>query len=311
MFHVPRLGLALGLAVTLAIVSPASSVGTPSESFPDRIELPDGFLPEGIAVGPGPTAWFGSRADGDIYEADLRTGEGATISQGPGTPSVGLKSDRRGRLFVAGGNAGDGRVVDVDGGDVLASYQFTTDASFVNDVVLTRDAAWFTDSFNAQLYAVPLAADGSLPDESSVVTLPLGGEWVQGEGFGANGITQTPDGEALLVVHSSSGLLHRVDPEAGSTTVVDLGGASLTSGDGMLLVGSTLYVVRNQLNQVAVLELDRSGTSGQLVDTITSTDFDIPTTVAAFGKWLYLPNARFTTPPTPDTPYWVTQVPAG
>jgi hypothetical protein len=45
-----------------------------------------------------------------------------------------------------------------------------------------------------------------------------------------------------------------------------------------------------------------------LTDTLTSTEFDFPTTVAAFGNSLYLPNARFTTPPKPDTTYWVTRL---
>jgi hypothetical protein len=31
--------------------------------------------------------------------------------------------------------------------------------------------------------------------------------------------------------------------------------------------------------------------------------FDVPTTIAAHGKRLYLVNGRFTTPPTPTTPY--------
>lgn len=57
-----------------------------------------------------------------------------------------------------------------------------------------------------------------------------------------------------------------------------------------------------------MIKLNASGTHGRLVDTLTSKDFDIPTTVAAFGKSLYLPNARFTTPPTPDTPYWITRI---
>jgi hypothetical protein len=90
---------------------------------------------------------------------------------------------------------------------------------------------------------------------------------------------------------------------------VDLGGASLTDGDGLLTVGRTLYVVRNQLNEVAVIRLDRSGASGALVDTLTSPDFDVPTTVATFAGSLYLPNARFTSPQEPTTEFWVTRVP--
>lgn len=302
----------VGLSM-LSAVSPANAAVAPLDrSFPARIELPDGFQPEGIAIGPGPRAWFGSRADGDIYEVSLRTGEGSVISQGPGTPSVGLKSDRQRRLYVAGGSSGTARIIDGDTGDVLADLTLTTGASFVNDVVLTKSAAWFTDSSQAQLYRVD-RGDGGEPG-TSVTTLPLTGDWEQVAGFNANGISTTPTGRALLVVNSTTGLLHRVDPDTGETTEVDLGGASLTMGDGMLRHGRTLYVVRNRLNEIAVLRLSRTGLSGSLVRTITADDlgagasFDIPTTVAKFGANLYLPNARFTTPPTPTTDYWVTKV---
>ena len=50
-----------------------------------------------------------------------------------------------------------------------------------------------------------------------------------------------------------------LDPATGEATEVDLGGASLTNGDGILLDGRTLYVVRNRLNQIAVVELDETG----------------------------------------------------
>ncbi|HYJ69399.1 MAG TPA: superoxide dismutase [Nocardioidaceae bacterium] len=305
MFRTVLIGFLASLGV--ATLAPATAAQEEAlEPFPDRIELPNGFLPEGIAIGAAPLAWFGSRADGDIYQANLVTGEGRVISQGPGTPSVGLKADLRGRLFVSGGDAGDGRVVSVRTGEILASYQFTDEPSFVNDVVLTRHAAWFTDSMRAELYRLPLGRHGSLPAEAEAV--PLGGEWEQTPGFNANGIAQTPDRRALLVVQSSTGLLFRVNPETGAATEVDLGGTLLTAGDGLLVVGKTLYAVQNQLNQVAEVRLNRAGTAGTLVATHTSPDFDVPTTVAAFGPWLYLPNARFNTPPTPDTPYWVTRI---
>ena len=254
-------------------------------------------------------AWLGSLADGDIYRLDLRTGAGRVISEGPGTPSVGLKADWHGRLFVAGGAAGDARVVDGRTGELLASYQLTTDTSFINDVVLTRWGAWFTDSAQARLFLLPWGPRGALPDADEVVTLPLGGEWDQGTGFGANGITTTPDQRALLVVNSTTGLLYRVDPMTGAATEVDLGDVLLTDGDGLLRHGRTLYAVQNQLNQVAELALDRTGSTGRLVGVITSDDFDVPTTVAKLGRWLYLPNARFGTEATPDTEYWVTRVP--
>ncbi len=305
---VPSLAAVLAMTALTTAPPALSAASDKDRPFPSRLELPDGFQPEGITIGPGPTAWFGSRADGDIYRMSLRTGEGEVISQGPGTASVGLKSDRRGRLFVSGGDAGSARVVDAETGDLIADYTLTTNASFVNDVVLTKKAAWFTDSAQPQLYRVDLGPTGA---PGTATTVELTGEWEQGEGFGANGISTTPTGKALLVVNSTSGLLYRVRPSTGRATEVDLGGASLTMGDGLLRTGRLLYVVRNRVNKVAVIRLDKRGTSGDLVRTITSDDFDVPTTVARFGKDLYLPNARFTTPPTPTTEYWVTKVRGG
>ncbi|MEV1129591.1 hypothetical protein [Agromyces sp. NPDC049794] len=274
----------------------------------DLIELPDGFRPEGIAIDPRGIAYVGSLADGDIYAADLHTGTGEIISEGPGTPSVGLKIDQHDRLFVAGGPSGTARVVDAASGDILATYQLTTGTTFVNDVVLTKDGAWFTDSMQAQLYFLPIGPSGELPDQSDVLTVPLTGDWVQQPGFNANGIAMTPDRRALFVVQSSTGTLFRVDPASGEAIAVDLGGAQVPNGDGLLVLGRTLYVVQNQLNQVAVFEMAAQGFSGRLVDTLTGPEFDIPTTVARYGDGLFLPNARFNTPPTPDTEYWVTRV---
>ena len=99
----------------------------PATPFPDRIDLPDDFLPEGITIGKAPVAYLGSLADGDIYRADLRTGEGEVISQGPApAPSVGLKIDKKGLLYVAGGPSGTARVVDSRTGEILAEYTLTT-----------------------------------------------------------------------------------------------------------------------------------------------------------------------------------------
>jgi len=278
----------------------------------NRIELPDGFQPEGITVGKRGTAYLGSRGDGDIYAVDLRTGQGNVFSQGPGTPSVGLKAGGD-RLYVAGGNAGTGRVVSTRTGAILASYPFTTGESFVNDVVLTKTTAWFTDSRQPQLYGVTRTRDAG---SATVTTLPLRGDWVQAPAGtnSANGIVQSPDGRALLVVDSATGTLFRVDPRTGVARRVDLGGALLTNGDGLLLRGRTLYAVQNRLNQIAVVRLDARGTSGRLVDTLTSADlpagaiFDVPTTVASYRGSLYLPNARFgnTAPTTAD--YWITRI---
>jgi sugar lactone lactonase YvrE len=271
------------------------------------ISLPEGWQPEGIAIGALPFAFFGSRATGAIYRAELVTGRGRVINPGPpaGTGSLGMKLDDRARLFVAGAAGGDGRVIDAVTGSTVASYDFTdATPTFVNDVVLTPSTAWFTDSRQPFLYGLPLGRRGALPGQDRVIRLPLSGEIVYDPAVNnANGIARTPDGRALLIVQSNTGLLFRVDPRTGVTLTVDLGGALLTNGDGLLLDGSTLYAVQNQLNRIAVVRFDRAGTRGTVERFITSPAFDVPTTVARFGGRLYLPNARFTTPPTSETTY--------
>jgi len=296
------------LAVSAAGAAQAAESQRGGGAVEDLIHLPDGFQPEGITIDPRGTAYLGSLADGDIYAADLRTGEGEVVSEGPGTPSVGLKIDRFGRLFVSGGPTGTARVVDAATGDVIRDYPLTSGPAFINDVVLTHDGAWFTNSFAPELYFVPVSPSGGLPDASDIVTLPLTGDWVQQPGFNANGIAETPDHKALLVIQSATATLFRVDPATGAATTVDLDGATLTNGDGLLVKGRTLYVVQNFSNQVAVVRLDAAGTSGSLVDTLTDPAFDVPTTVAAYGSGLFLPNARFSTPPTPDTGYDVVRI---
>ena len=305
---VPAMLAALTASALLLGGAPhAQATADQRNAFPDVIALPDGFRPEGIAIR-GTTAYFGSLADGDLYAADLVSGQGRIISEGSGSPSVGLTIDQRDRLFVAGGATGEARVVAAGTGEILATYTFTAPPSFINDVVLTPETAWFTDSANPVLYGLPLSKNGALPDVAEVIVLPLGGDYEHVAGFNLNGITRTPDGSALLAVHSTSGMLYRIDTASGDATVVDLGGHVLPNGDGLLLRGRTLYVVQNRLNQVAVVALDRAGTSGTVTDVLTSPAFDVPTTVAAHGSGLYLPNARFTTPPTSTTPYTAVRI---
>ncbi|GKQ34766.1 superoxide dismutase [Streptomyces sp. A012304] len=295
-------GAALFGGTAIAHAAESRRTGRPT-GFP----LPDGFQPEGVAIGTRPFAYFGSLADGDVYRADLATGRGSVVvpGLGAGHPTVGLKIDRHDRLFLAGGASGEIRVADARTGETGPVY--ATGGTFVNDVILTPGAAWFTDSFRPQLYELSLGRHGA---PKSVRTVPLGGDWVQGEDFTANGIERTPDGSALLVVNAfaDGGSLMRVDPRTGTARTVDLGPAKLPNGDGLLLLGRILYVVQQAQNAVDVFRLNAAGTRGTAIARITDPRFRIPTTVAAWGDRLYLPNARFDVEPAPDTEYDVVAV---
>jgi sugar lactone lactonase YvrE len=282
-----------------------------AQSFPDVIPLPNGFRPEGIASGTGTTFYVGSIPTGAVYRGDLRTGEGAVLVPAQaGRSSIGLKYDARtGLLFVAGGMTGNAYIYDGQTGANVAEIQLTTLPSFINDVVVTKDAAYFTNSFQSELYRVPLANNGELPPVPTSTPIPLGGDYqfIPG-GFNANGIEATPDGKNLIIVNSADGALYNVDPTTGIATLIDLGDDAVPNGDGILLQGKTLYVVQNVMNQIAVVELAPDFTSGTIVDTITSSAFRVPTTIAKFGEALYAVNARFDTPPTPSTEYEVVRV---
>ena len=286
--------------VALAAAVPAAAQVQP---FPDVIPLPDGFAPEGIAVGRGTTFYVGSLADGAIYAGDLRSGQGAVLAAGtPGRAIAGLYVDQRTNyLFAAGTQSGGAFVFDATTGAQLAYYQLATAfPSFVNDVIVTREAAYFTDSFRPVFYRLPLGPGGELPDPSQVREIPLSGDFVFVPGpfvFNSNGIEATPNGRWLLIVNSVQGKLYRVDPLTGEAKQVDVGGVSLEAGDGLRLQGKILYVVQNRLNQIAVIKLAPDYASGKVMRTITDPNFEVPTTVALFGSRLYAVNARFGLPP--------------
>ncbi|HEX5807378.1 MAG TPA: hypothetical protein VFY25_01845 [Anaerolineales bacterium] len=288
------------IALIVLVLSLSMIAATAAKPFPDSIELPPGFQPEGIASGTGTIFYVGSIPTGDIFRGDLRTGEGEVFIDAPaGRQAIGLKYDERtGLLFVAGGPTGYAYVYDAATGETVAEIQLTTDPSFINDVVITRDAVYFTNSQQPILYRVPLENSGQLPDDPLVEEIELVGEYqFTPNAFNANGIAATPNGKTLIIVNSAEGALYNVDPETGFATRIDLGNGSVPNGDGILLQGKTLYVVQNRLNQIAVIKLNSDLTEGTIVDTITSSLFEVPTTIARFGNDLYAVNARFGLPP--------------
>ena len=126
--------------------------------FPETIPLPTGFQPEGISIGNGTTFYVGSIPTGAVYRGNLRTGTGAILVPGAaGRAAIGIEFDR-GLLFVAGGPTGKAFVYDASSGALVREVQLATGTggTFVNDVVVTKTAAYFTDSQRAVLYRLPL-----------------------------------------------------------------------------------------------------------------------------------------------------------
>ncbi len=289
-----RLSLFAAFALTLTMVV-GTGAAAAAGPFPARIDLPDGWMPEGITSGPGTTFYAGSLANGAIWRGNLRTGAGSVLVPGAaGHVAVGMDYQAGAkRLWVAGGPTGAVCVYDARSGAPLATYQFA--AGFLNDLVVTPDAVYATDSFVQQLAVIPLGPGGALPAPGAAFVRPLSGDiaYVAGQ-LNANGIVATRGW--LVLVQSNTGRLFRVDPFTGQTAAIDLGGYSVTAGDGLELHGDTLYVVRNQLRLVAVLRLDGGLGSATLLGELTSPDLDVPTTATFAAGRLWAVNARFGTP---------------
>lgn len=307
-----------------AAVDEIAAGASSHSSYPTVVPLPTGFQPEGVTAGHGHNLYVGAFLSGAVYRADLRTGEGALlVPPAPGARmAVGLSFDRRSDLlFAAGGLMGAGYVYDAETGAIVQTYPFATPgAGFFNDVVVTRRAAYFTDSFNPVLYRVPLGPAGELPDPAQVEQLALSGDFQNVSEcplpflapINANGIDATPNGTYLVLVNLCLGTLYRVDSQTGVAKLIDLGGAAVPFGDGILLDGYDLYVVQNVLNQIAVIRLNQQLDAGVLTRVITDPNFRVPSTIAEFGDALYAVNARFDVAPPlepwPDVEFEVVRV---
>ena len=95
-----------------------------------------------------------------------------------------------------------------------------------------------------------------------------------------------------MVVQTNTGELFAVRP-SGRTREIDLGGADVASGDGVLVIDHVAYVVQNFLNTVAKVRLSDDLSSGRVVSRTGDPDFDVPIPIDTYRGALYLVNARF------------------
>jgi sugar lactone lactonase YvrE len=286
-----------------ALVAPALALTMAASSDPPKsIPIPDDFAPEGIAVGGDSTFYTGSLWDGDIYRGDLLTGSGEVFIDVSGSQAVGLKvDDRHHLLFVAAGVTGRGLVYDTRDGSTEASLELApANTSLINDVAVTKDAAYFTNTTAPEIYKVSIAADGAIGEPETITVTGPAAPVVNG--FGLNGIDVSPDGDTLIVSHTGLGAIFTVDPESGVSRKVDVPGGPLPESlDGILLDKDdedvVLWVVANFSNTVIRLELEDDYSSAEVDDLLTNDDVDglfrVPTTVAEHRDDLVLVNGRF------------------
>jgi outer membrane protein assembly factor BamB len=319
--------------IALAICTlPMGSGQAGDKPFPKIVQALTGAPPEGFTIGKGNAAYNGS-IDGSIYKMDLRTGEGEILV--PAEPDfdwetecykLGMRVDPRSNyLFVAGCINGDAYVFDADSGEEIMKYQLATPYdSAINDIAITQDAVYFTDFYQPFIYRLPLSRNGRIPDQADAATaIPLTGDFGNGDNLGgvfANGIVATPDGSTLIVGHSGTSKIFRVDPNTGHADeiIVDPPLVGLPEGgflDAIVLRDGVLYILTSDasdtyppVDRVQVVVLDDDLLTGSLVGSITDPDMDGIASGAFHGNSLYVNNARYWDYPGFPTEYWITKL---
>jgi sugar lactone lactonase YvrE len=291
------------VAVSLLLLALATVLAVPAAAAPaaEVIVLPGASSAEGIAAGRGATFYAGDLFAGDIFRGNLQRGTAELFIDAPqGHMAVGMAADVAHELLFVAGGFGHAYVYDTRTGATVAAYQVGDPATtVVNDVALTKDGAWFTDSLQAQLYFVPVSRAGVPAPTFRTLAVSGPAAVISGE-FNLNGIAATPDGKTLIVAHSGTGQLYTVDPASGASATI--AGVSVPLVDGIVLAGRRLWAVQNFSNQVTRIRLDPQLSSGVVERVITSDLFQTPTTAARFGSRLAVVNAKFDTgiPPTAD-----------
>lgn len=285
--------IVMGPVVPMAAASPSTKV----------IVLPGAISAEGITAGRGATFYAGDLLGGDIFRGDVRRGTAERFIDVPaGTETVGMDLDlRHDLLFVAGGpifSGGSGKayVYNTRTRALVASYELgDPGTSLVNDVTVTPDGAWFTDSLQPRLYFVPIVHGVPGP----VRTLELSGPAAGDPGvFFINGIASTPSGRTLLV--APAGKLYTINPRTGASKLVK--GVDVPGADGLVLDGRRLWAVEFE-NRVSRWRLSPDLSSGTEDGAITDPQFAEPVTAAKFGNRLAVVNSHLKTgfPPTNPT----------
>jgi len=274
----------------------AARGGNPG-ALPDQYVLPGtAVFPEGIAYDQRSGSVFvSSTTDGTIFRGDV-TSETLTPflpSNTDGrTTAIGLAVDDQGRLYVAGGGTGLIFVYDGATGALLAKLATGASPTFINDIVIAPDgSAYATDSQSPFIYRIVSDAAGNFSLERWLNF--TGTAFVSQPGFNANGIEVTPNGRYLVVIQSNIGKLFRIEIATKVVTQIDLGGTTFVNGDGILLQGTTLYVLQNAQGLLSEIRLDIGKATGTVVGSTTDPSFAYPTSLDFARGRLLVVNSQF------------------
>lgn len=276
------------------------------------------LFPEGIAYDPYENAFYtGSTINGDVIQVNTKTGTSRLFANGPSQGRIdcrGMKVDSKGRLWICGGEENKVHVLNPDGSlNKSWNLRVLYNSGFINDCAVDNNYIYFTDSRVQKIYrASVVKTEPEMVEEWMTFTnqqIPYS------TGFNANGIVLTPDGKYIIIVISNSGKLYRIDRSDKSVVEIQLN-LPVTSGDGMWLVGNTLYVSRNATGKIFPVKLNEAYTQGTVGEGFGN-NLLFNTTIAQAGEYFLVLNSQLNlrpsqtnpAPPAPKLPFTVSRVP--
>jgi len=326
---IQRVSAAIAIAFTTAALqaqtaTPATPAGQPAQlpapAALSRIDLPAAVnFPEGIGYDAAQDQiYVGSALTGAVARVNVKTGDGSVFMP-PGTLATeggrfpglnGMKVDAQKRLWIAAGAQGRMFVIDTTTGKILKQFEVPNPAgSVINDITLAGGAGYFTDTRFGTMWRVQTKGSeiGELEPWLTFEGTPL----QSGPGANLNGIASTPDGRTIIAVHMGRGELYKINVATKAVTLIDTAKADLTSADGLVLDGSTLYVVRQSAGEVATVQLASDLSRGTVVSRFAHPMLTYPATAAKVGNELLVVNTQFNkrTSKTETTPFTVVRIP--
>lgn len=310
--------LALAAAAAAGLAARAQTDG--GGSFGPKIALPGVEAAQGAVAGDGTTVYVASHA-GQLYQADVKTGNGVWLNRGGDGQTLGdLCLDSREAKTLYGAGRGTGLLYAFTAGGELVRRFVLTDEDkaggerhYISSCVQSRYYLYVADAYADTLHrfdlpdkgpargAPPPLADGAR-DGTAV---KLGGDWEPAAGGALGAISlewSSLWNETGWVLNQDSGKIYTFPLAADGDTaecgrVFVAGGQTEFPGATKMMFDSSnehiLYLAQPGRNAIAVVELDgKRPNRARYIRTITSPLIDGPVGLSEYGEWLLVVNGN-------------------
>ncbi|WP_250633795.1 hypothetical protein [Pinirhizobacter soli] len=293
-----HLGLLLALG---AIIVPPSHAGIvpPDTSY---ALAGDQVFPESIAIDQASGRfWVGSVKDGTIFTGIVGNDAPVEVFSPAGADGRNIVTGvafSGGRLIVLGRQSGQAFVYDAKTARLLGKTQngLAPAETFLNDLVVTANGdIYITDSVAAVLWKFNIqnhhyTLERFIDFSGTIVRYRTA---KGADGINVNGITASGDGKYLIIGKRNDNALFRIRVADKSIRRIDVAPHVLSTANGLVLSGQTLYAVENIPGSVETLTMSHDFTQVLVSRETMHASFAFPTGAALCGSRLLVVNSQF------------------